>query len=134
MHRIAHEHGGECLSKTYVDSGTKLRWRCREGHEWDAVPMRIAQGSWCRTCERGWGRSRVRLTIEIMHQMAIERGGACLSSSYEGIYHQLRWRCARGHEWVSIANNIRRGTWCPRCAHATPGTLDGMRVHSIFHC
>jgi hypothetical protein len=131
MRRIAHEHGGECLSKTYVDSATKLWWRCREGHEWDADPAAIVQGSWCRICERGWGRSRVRLSIEIMHEMAAERGGKCLSSSYNGIYARLRWRCARGHEWVSVANNIRRGWWCPRCAHSTRGTLDGMRALAI---
>jgi hypothetical protein len=131
MRRIAHERGGACLSRTYVNSATKLRWRCHEGHEWDADAAAIVQGSWCRTCERGWGRSRVRLSIEIMHETAVERGGACLSPSYNGIYDPLRWRCARGHEWVTIANNVRRGGWCPRCAHSARGTLDGMRALAI---
>ncbi len=131
MRRMARERGGACLSKVYVDSGSKLLWRCREGHEWLAEPQRIVQGVWCRSCRRGWGRSRRRLTIQMMREMARERGGACLSDAYRGIYDRLRWRCAEGHEWVTAANNVRRGGWCPICAHTVRGTLDGMRALAI---
>jgi hypothetical protein len=130
MRQVAHERGGACLSSEYRDSSTPLRWRCREGHEWSAKPGTITQGSWCRTCERGFGRSRRRLSIEVMHEMAAERGGECLSNAYQGIYLRLRWKCARGHEWVTPANNVRRGGWCPRCAHSIRGTLEGMRAHA----
>ena len=128
MRRTARERGGRCVSRAYVNSGTNLRWRCREGHEWEAAPARVIQGSWCPVCDRGWGRSRVRLSIEIMREMAAERGGECLSNSYNGIYDRLRWRCARGHAWITVANNVRRGGWCPVCAHSARGTLDGMRA------
>jgi len=128
MRAAARAHGGRCLSRTYIDSGTRLRWRCAEGHEWEATPGSVIQGAWCRVCQRGWGKSRARLTIDVMREMARENGGECLSKTYGGIYGKLRWRCAMGHEWTTVANNVRRGGWCPVCAHSARGTLDGMRA------
>lgn len=43
MQKIAAERGGECLSKIYKNNLTKLRWRCKHGHEWEAVPGSITQ-------------------------------------------------------------------------------------------
>ena len=39
MHEIARSRGGTCLSETYVSS--KLRWRCAQGHEWEATPNNV---------------------------------------------------------------------------------------------
>ncbi len=50
MRALAAKKGGECLSEHYTNSHTKLRWRCAKGHEWEAVPNSIAQGSWCPVC------------------------------------------------------------------------------------
>lgn len=50
MRKTAKEHGGQCLSNKYVNGRTKLRWRCAKGHEWEAVPDSLRQGTWCPTC------------------------------------------------------------------------------------
>jgi hypothetical protein len=131
MRALARDRGGRCLSRTYVSASAKLRWRCSEGHEWEAPPGSLVQGTWCPVCRRGWGKSRRRLSIEIMREMAAERGGECLSKSYRRILDRLRWRCARGHEWTSIANVVRSGKWCPVCSHSVVGTLDGMRALAV---
>ncbi len=113
MQQLAAERGGKCLASEYLGAEVKLRWKCDQGHEWEQNPTTIGRGVWCRTCERGYGKSRARLTIVLMHEIASERGGQCLSSRYQGIYDVLRWRCARGHVWSTSANNVRRGGWCP---------------------
>jgi hypothetical protein len=66
-----------------------------------------------------------------MRQVAADRGGVCLSETYNGIGDRLLWRYARGHEWVTVANNVRRGYWCPLCAHSTRGTIDGLRALAL---
>ena len=38
MHALAKSKKGVCLSTVYVNSYTKLRWRCAEGHEWETTP------------------------------------------------------------------------------------------------
>ncbi len=131
MGRLARQRGGECLSPSYTDASHKLRWRCREGHEWRADPGSIVQGSWCPICRHRGGHSLKRLSIEIMREMAKQRGGACLSPEYHGSMVGLRWRCARGHSWRSVPSGIRRGNWCPVCAHTVRGTLDGMRALAL---
>ena len=51
MHALAKERGGVCLSTVYVNSYTKLRWRCSEGHEWEATPSNVKRlDSWCPAC------------------------------------------------------------------------------------
>jgi hypothetical protein len=60
MHVVAGDRGGECLSVTYVNSVTPLRWRCREGHEWRARPGNVINnGTWCPDClHKGEGETR----------------------------------------------------------------------------
>jgi hypothetical protein len=120
MRKTASERGGECLSDEYVNGRTKLHWRCAEGHKWWAVPDSIRQGVWCPICgrkkliENRTGKT-APLTIKRMREVAASRGGECLSRTYNGKKTRLRWRCSKGHEWISTYGNIRRGRWCPTC-------------------
>ena len=50
MKQIAQQHEGECLSKTYEGTSNNLRWVCSNGHVWEAPPMSILKGHWCRKC------------------------------------------------------------------------------------
>lgn len=51
MKKVAAERGGDCLSPAYVNSKTKLLWRCSHGHEWAAIPLNVInKGSWCPIC------------------------------------------------------------------------------------
>lgn len=108
---VAAARGGECLSSEYVNTRTKMRWRCADGHEWEATPSNVKNGSWCSVCARV-----ALLTIDKMHSLAASRGGECLSSQYVNNRTRLRWRCADGHEWEATPANVRKGTWCPFCA------------------
>ena len=49
--RIAKERGGECLSNEYINSSTHLRFKCKEGHIWNASPSNVKNKcSWCQKC------------------------------------------------------------------------------------
>lgn len=53
MQAAARFRGGECLSTSMVrgDMATKLTWRCRCGHKFDASPALVLQGGhWCPQC------------------------------------------------------------------------------------
>ena len=50
MRALAKEHGGKCLSKTYLNNSVKLSWQCKEGHVWQTTPKSIKKGSWCPVC------------------------------------------------------------------------------------
>lgn len=49
-HEAAKLRGGRCLSETYVNSESKLRWLCHRGHEWLAPLATVRAGHWCKQC------------------------------------------------------------------------------------
>ena len=108
---IAKAHGGECISKFYVDAHSKLNFICAEGHSFSAEACEIKnKKTWCMTCG-----GCEKLTIEDMHLLAKSKGGKCLSDVYENSLKNLYWECSEGHRWLAIPSNIRRGTWCAKC-------------------
>jgi hypothetical protein len=43
--------GGVCLSASYVNTKTRMSWRCAEGHEWRATLGSVKYGGvWCPYC------------------------------------------------------------------------------------
>ena len=118
MKQIAKTRGGKCLSKKYVNRKTKLKWKCAEGHIWQAISGSIIQQkSWCPVCVR---KNKLhkgkRYTIEEMHRIAKKRKGKCLSKKYKNINVPLKWQCAREHIWNARPYNVLNlGSWCAKC-------------------
>jgi len=111
MQEIAKERGGRCISDKYTNSDTKLSWQCREGHQWEATPNRVQQGSWCAVCA-----GLKKGTIEEMQEIARERGGKCLSKEYINSRTKLRWQCGEEHQWEATPHSIKQAHWCALCA------------------
>ena len=125
---LARANGGECLSDTYdgLKKG-KLRWRCAEGHEWEAAPGHIRnQGCWCPKCA-----GRAPLTIPEMHAIARSRGGECLSESLINALTKLAWRCSEGHEWQATPNDVKSGHWCRKCGAESRAARQRAPIHEI---
>jgi len=111
MQELAKRHNGKCLSKTYINSLTKLEWECQKGHRWYAVPSSVKRGHWCRRC---YGLKQ-RNTIENMQELAKSHNGECLSKEYVNNISKLKWRCKRSHEWLDTPTHIMQGRWCSIC-------------------
>ncbi len=124
MHELAASRGGKCLSTKYINTNTKLRWQCAEGHQWDAKPSHIKEGSWCRLCSF----DKRKMTISEMRHLAKERGGKCLSTQYVNSATALEWQCKKGHRWMAAPNNIKsQKSWCAVCANCVKLTLEDMQ-------
>ncbi len=55
------------------------------------------------------------LTLEDLRQAAAFRGGQCLAEELPDMYTPIRWRSARGNEFLMSANLVLRGGhWCPQ--------------------
>jgi hypothetical protein len=112
MHSYAASHGGQCLSEAYTSKRQRLRWRCAKGDEWESTATIVKQRTWCPQCaiERG------RTGIDRMHEIAVERGGRCLSVCYVNAKTRLNWQCAAGHAWEMTPSAAQRGRWCIYCS------------------
>ncbi len=128
MQKIAKSRGGSCLSNIYINNETKLKWLCKEGHAWGAIPNSIKRGTWCNVCSSlNTGQKLLKYTIEDMQIIANLRKGKCLSEKYFGAFRKLWWQCNEEHQWEAIPSNIKRGWWCPYCAKRVKLTLEEMR-------
>lgn len=110
MHKIASFRGGRCLSTRYINTDTKLIWRCACGYEWQATPYKVKKGTWCPKCA-----GTLRKTLNEAQVLAKQKGGECLSTEYVNKTSQLLWRCQHGHEWSAPLRSIENGTWCSVC-------------------
>jgi hypothetical protein len=104
---LASEHGGRLASKQVGDSLAKALWECHEGHQWRATVDEIRYGRWCSDCDKP--------SLQDMQRLAKQRGGQCLASAYTDSKTKVRWRCAKGHQWMSHWNSVQYH-WCPKCA------------------
>jgi hypothetical protein len=100
---IAKQNKGKCLSKKYINSQTKLKWKCKEGHEWMAMPNNIKQGQWCPYCKSYKSEQMSRKILEKItgykflkcnpsYLKGLELDGFCkelnLAFEYNGVQHK----------------------------------------------
>lgn len=100
------------ISDEYRGANVKHRWKCREGHEWEAIPRKILnEGTGCPRCA---GQDK---TIDDIRALAKERGVHCLSTEYAGQHGHLKWECAQGHQFEMTPRYAydREGDLCPVC-------------------
>ncbi|HZM02750.1 MAG TPA: hypothetical protein VFC44_06975 [Candidatus Saccharimonadales bacterium] len=123
MQQLANKRGGQCLSKIYVNNRTKLRWRCKFGHFWEASPVAVRRGRWCHKCG-----GFLPHTLADMRLLAHKRGGECLATKYAGRKTKISWRCAKGHIWQTTPGGVIAGAWCPYCANRPPITIEDVQA------
>jgi len=118
---VAVSRGGLCLETEYIHSRKKMRWMCKEEHEWTARFTCIKnRGQWCSVCS-----GNAKLTIEECHEVANSRGGECLETEYKDNKTKMRWRCEEGHEWETFFGNIKnQSQWCADCGGRKKLTLE----------
>jgi hypothetical protein len=119
MSVMARANGGTILSEEYVNAATKLLWRCKEQHDFYATPNSVQSGHWCPTCSKLNAGNSQRIGIYFFQNLALDRGGECLSDEYKNINAVLKWRCSFGHVWEARAGVIKKGGWCPICGGST---------------
>ncbi len=111
MKRLAEARGGECLSTSYKNSTSSLKWKCGYGHIWDAKPQAVIKKTWCPECAK-----RAPITIEKLKKFAMRKGGDCLSTSCLNSSEKIEWKCSSGHKWKSTVRTVvHAGCWCPYC-------------------
>ena len=132
--KAAEDKGGVCQSDKYVDGNTKLKWRCGDGHEWDAVPRHVLRGDvWCPICVgKVYNEDDIAIKLNKMRQLAVDRGGNLLTSNYRTARTKMKWCCSIGHTFSASWNNVSRGTWCPICNVHFGERFVRLTLESIF--
>ncbi len=113
--QYAKSKGGECLSTEYVNSYSKLKWKCSEGHTWNSSYNILFKNYWCKKCS---SQSNINKDgLKIAQEYAASKNGECLSTEYLGTKKELTWKCENNHIWTSkYVNVVLSNSWCPQCS------------------
>ncbi len=107
------------------NSHRQVWWRCRQGHEWQAVISSRTRGNGCPRCGRGSGRYATtenclaRTHPDLVKQWHATRNSELAPSQVTASSHKsVWWRCSQGsdHEWEAPIRARVRGNECPFCS------------------
>lgn len=68
-----------------------------------------------------------KLTIEEMKEVAIKKGGICLSKKYVNNSTKIKWKCKKEHIWMARPGDIKKGIWCSKCSGKAKHTIGDMK-------
>jgi hypothetical protein len=134
--KIAISKGGLCLSTSYKNARTLLRWQCDKGHQWEATfgsvgGGRRGNGTWCSVCSAA--RQEPKYKYEDAVTLAERRGGKFLSREMNGVLHRYNWQCSNGHIWqASFGSVYHSGSWCPSCSRHLGERLTRIAFETLF--
>ncbi len=118
IQRLIEARGGRCLSPSYINSVTKMQFRCASHHTFLMNANKVKEGSWCPKCYENRKGDTLRLELEDAQSMARKNGGLCLATKYINARSPMLWQCKCGHKWWAPYGNIARGSWCRPCRRA----------------
>jgi hypothetical protein len=103
---------------TTVSAGSeqRFRWRCDNGHEWDAIVMSRVNGRGCPICSNQLLSIGHNDLATIRPDLARELVEDDPTTVLAGSSRKCLWRCSEGHEWRTAVNGRMRGRGCPTCA------------------
>jgi len=73
MHDLAKKRRGKCLSEEFVNSSSKLKWECLEGHKFSMDSDHVTQGQWCPKCHFFYNEELCRTTLEQLFNKKFEK-------------------------------------------------------------
>ena len=100
----------------------KVWWRCREGHEWQALVSTRTAGNGCPYCARKRAirgeNDLATLYPEMAKEWSQKNGDWKPSDVLPGSNRYAWWVCGRGHEWRAMINaRVHYQTGCPYCGN-----------------
>ena len=117
--KLAREAFGWDPEKEHTGSHKKLRWKCENGHTWDAVVTSRVRGNNCPVCANKVTRLGTNDLKTTNPDIAKQAEGWDPSQFNAGSHEKKDWRCPQGHVWDAPINSRMRGDGegCPICSN-----------------
>ena len=102
-------------------SGKSVWWKCKNGHEWQALIANRVKGRGCPYCSNKNILQGYNDLATINPDLALEwhptKNGDLLPSMVSsGSHKKVWWLCKKGHEWQAKVENRNARNGCPQCA------------------
>lgn len=114
--KIIENEGYTLLSTEYINTSTKLKMICTEGHECEINWANFySNNRRCRKCGRKKASEKQKLTIEFVKEAFKEKGYVLLEDSYIDAHTPMKYICYNGHEHKINWSNFNAGQGCSKC-------------------
>ena len=105
-----------------ISSGKKVWWKCKKGHEWQAVVASRSNGNNCPYCANQKLLSGYNDLVTLYPSIALEWNpikNAPLEPQeiLAGASKKVWWKCKHGHEWEALVSSRVKGVGCPYCTN-----------------
>ena len=114
-HRTYEDYYNECKEKgldlpieKYINSYTKIKHKCKQGHIYEQTPSKHLQGQGCPLC----GGTKKK-TPEEYYNECKEKGLNLPIEDYKGALVKIKHKCKQGHIYEQIPNSHLQGQGCP---------------------
>ena len=111
------EQGCELLETEYINSKTKMRYRCSCGNISEIIFNSFQQGKRCKKCGYKKVGNNRRFSFKYVDNYFKEQGCELLEKEYINNYTKMRYRCSCGNISEIIFSSFQQGNRCKKCAN-----------------
>ena len=121
------QRGFLLITESVENTQQKAEFQCKYGHRWITIIANVLNRTGCPNC------SGSVFDFNELKQVALNKGGRCISKTYINNSTKLLWECSQGHKWEATPNMIKRGTWCPICSQLLMERICRKYFETIFN-
>jgi len=103
------------LSKTYKNSASKLKLRCKNDHVFKISWSNFQQGNRCKKCFFIQRSKNVKYSKEYIKNMLEKCGYRLLSNEYINNRTFIKVQCDKKHVFNTTWSRFQQGSRCPEC-------------------
>ena len=111
------ENGYDLPVDDYINSNTKLTFKCNQGHMYKQYPCDHLRGHGCKYCADDAMRYIRRKTPEQYIKECKEKNVDLPIEDYKTKRIKIKFKCKRGHIYKQLPGGHLRGDGCPYCYH-----------------
>ena len=118
IHIYVESFNYKCLSDEYVNSSTKLKFKCGNNHQFIMTWNHIQRGDRCPICYNNNRGVSQKLNIEYVKTETTRLTNGdykCLSEIYINASNKLEFQCSNDHIYKAKWTSFLRGQRCPIC-------------------
>ena len=114
------KNGSLTPDKVTKSSNKKVWWRCKQGHEWQAIISNRSKGRGCPYCSgkkllKGFNNLATVNPTLASEWHPTKNGDLTPSMVTKSSSKKVWWQCDKGHEWQAKIAERSRGQSCPIC-------------------
>ncbi len=100
-------------------SAYKVWWKCKKGHEWEAIISSRSRGARCPYCSGHYASKDNWLATSnpnLAREWHPTKNGKLTPKNLR-LYSNKKvwWKCHKGHEWLRSVISRSKGSMCPGC-------------------